>query len=172
MNYILLATALFRTYKSQGNFMLISVHLCSVVYSGVVYNGIQCYLNIHKHVFLLVYIQVVGCLCPVGFSGKYCDNRADVCKGKPCFPGVECMRQREGDLFTCGLCPPPTVYQGKQGYKCFENGQQLFKRHTYFAIFHCNSFICKLQSRYSHITIICLTMSHRLLPPSVPLPLS
>ncbi|XP_058652554.1 fibrillin-3 isoform X3 [Onychostoma macrolepis] len=65
--------------------------------------------------------QIVGCLCPLGFSGKYCDNRVDVCKGKPCFPGVECIRQKEGDLFTCGPCPPPTVYQGKQGYKCFEN---------------------------------------------------
>ncbi|XP_016355982.1 mucin-like protein [Sinocyclocheilus anshuiensis] len=65
--------------------------------------------------------QIVGCLCPSGFSGKYCDNRVDVCKGKPCFPGVECIRQKEGDLFTCGTCPNPTVYQGKQGYKCFEN---------------------------------------------------
>ncbi|XP_066536237.1 mucin-like protein [Hoplias malabaricus] len=65
--------------------------------------------------------QVVGCLCPAGFSGKYCGNRTDVCKGKPCFPGVACFSQREPDSFTCGACPTPTVSEYKQGYKCFEN---------------------------------------------------
>ncbi|KAL6487444.1 hypothetical protein MHYP_G00040700 [Metynnis hypsauchen] len=65
--------------------------------------------------------QVVGCLCPAGFSGRYCGNRTDVCKGKPCFPAVDCFSQREPDSFTCGVCPPPTVSKHKQGYKCFEN---------------------------------------------------
>ncbi|KTG37591.1 hypothetical protein cypCar_00011224 [Cyprinus carpio] len=84
-------------------------------------NGGSCQYNSVVENHLQGKFQVVGCLCPLGFSGKYCDNRADVCKGKPCFPGVECIRQKEGDLFTCGPCPPPTVYQGKQGYKCLEN---------------------------------------------------
>lgn len=48
-----------------------------------------------------------------------------MCKGNPCFPGVECFRQKELDSFTCGQCPFPTVYQDKPGYKCFENGQYL-----------------------------------------------
>ena len=66
--------------------------------------------------------QVVGCLCPKGFSGKFCGNTTDVCKGKPCFPGVQCQSQGEPDQFTCGECPSPTIYGDKQGYKCFENG--------------------------------------------------
>ncbi|KAK3573995.1 hypothetical protein QTP86_034370, partial [Hemibagrus guttatus] len=65
--------------------------------------------------------QVVGCLCPPHFGGRYCGNRTDVCKGQPCFPGVDCYSQREGDSFSCGECPSPTVSNGKRGYKCFEN---------------------------------------------------
>ncbi|XP_026791522.3 mucin-like protein isoform X2 [Pangasianodon hypophthalmus] len=65
--------------------------------------------------------QVAGCLCPPGFGGRYCGNRTDVCKGKPCFPGVDCIIQQEGDSFSCGECPPPTVSNDRQGYKCFEN---------------------------------------------------
>ncbi|XP_017318641.1 fibrillin-2 isoform X1 [Ictalurus punctatus] len=65
--------------------------------------------------------QVVGCLCPPGFGGRYCGNRTDVCKGKPCFPGVDCFSQREGDSFSCGECPPRTVSNDTRGYKCFEN---------------------------------------------------
>ncbi|XP_051773809.1 mucin-like protein [Ctenopharyngodon idella] len=91
------------------------LQLCNCV------NGGSCQYNSVAENLLLGKFQVVGCLCPPGFSGKYCDNRTDVCKGKPCFPGVECIRQKEADLFTCGQCPPPTVYKDKQGYKCFEN---------------------------------------------------
>ncbi|XP_076831604.1 mucin-4 [Brachyhypopomus gauderio] len=65
--------------------------------------------------------QVVGCLCPPGFGGRYCGSRTDVCKGKPCFPKVDCFSQRETDSFICGPCPYPTVSTGKQGYKCFHN---------------------------------------------------
>ncbi|XP_078016684.1 uncharacterized protein LOC117248622 [Epinephelus lanceolatus] len=65
--------------------------------------------------------QVVGCLCPKGFSGKFCGNIADVCRGKPCFRGVQCQSQSKPDLFTCGECPNNTVSGGKQGYKCFEH---------------------------------------------------
>ncbi|XP_058241182.1 mucin-like protein [Hemibagrus wyckioides] len=63
--------------------------------------------------------QVVGCLCPPGFGGRYCGNKTDVCKGQPCFPGVDCYSE-EGS-FSCGECPSPTVSNGKRGYKCFEN---------------------------------------------------
>nr|XP_017214421.2 mucin-like protein isoform X2 [Danio rerio] len=84
-------------------------------------NGGSCQYNSVAENLLLGKFQIVGCLCPAGFSGKYCENRSDVCKGKPCFPGAECIRQKEADLFTCGQCPSPTVSQDKQGYKCFEN---------------------------------------------------
>ncbi|KAL4641211.1 mucin-like protein [Arapaima gigas] len=63
--------------------------------------------------------QVVGCLCPKGFGGKFCGNTTDACRGRPCFPGVSC--QSQWNNFTCGQCPPSTVHQGKPGYKCFEN---------------------------------------------------
>ncbi|XP_062320510.1 mucin-like protein [Osmerus eperlanus] len=58
-----------------------------------------------------------------GFSGKFCGDIVDVCRGNPCFPGVECLSQPGPEQFTCGECPPPSVYQDKQGYKCFVNGQ-------------------------------------------------
>ncbi|XP_049927762.1 mucin-like protein [Epinephelus moara] len=65
--------------------------------------------------------QVVGCLCPKEFNGKFCGNTADVCRGKPCFRGVQCQSESEPDHFTCGECPNNTVSGGKQGYKCFEH---------------------------------------------------
>uniref|UniRef100_A0A3Q2QZC4 Si:ch73-105b23.6 n=1 Tax=Fundulus heteroclitus TaxID=8078 RepID=A0A3Q2QZC4_FUNHE len=63
--------------------------------------------------------QVVGCLCPKEFSGKFCGNTTDVCRGKPCFSGVQCHVKDPGQ-FTCGDCPDGTVSSGKEGYKCFE----------------------------------------------------
>ncbi|XP_034080839.1 mucin-like protein isoform X3 [Gymnodraco acuticeps] len=65
--------------------------------------------------------QVVGCLCPKGFSGKFCEKTSDVCKGKPCFRGVQCQSETEPGQFTCGECPKNAVSGGKQGYKCFEH---------------------------------------------------
>ncbi|XP_047458169.1 fibrillin-1 [Mugil cephalus] len=65
--------------------------------------------------------QVVGCLCPKGFSGKSCENTTDICRGKPCFRGVRCQPKSEPGQFTCGECPKNTVSQGKEGYKCFEH---------------------------------------------------
>uniref|UniRef100_A0A3B4WAF5 Si:ch73-105b23.6 n=1 Tax=Seriola lalandi dorsalis TaxID=1841481 RepID=A0A3B4WAF5_SERLL len=65
--------------------------------------------------------QVVGCLCPKGFSGKFCGNASDVCLGKPCYRGVKCQSKTEPDQFTCGDCPDHIVSNGKQGYKCFEH---------------------------------------------------
>ncbi|KAK5882024.1 hypothetical protein CesoFtcFv8_020658 [Champsocephalus esox] len=65
--------------------------------------------------------QLVGCLCPKGFSGKFCEKTSDVCKGKPCFRGVQCQSETEPGQFTCGECPKNAVSGGKQGYKCFEH---------------------------------------------------
>ncbi|KAF6735252.1 Fibrillin-1 [Oryzias melastigma] len=64
--------------------------------------------------------QVVGCLCPKGFGGKFCENTTDVCRGKPCFPAVPCNSSSEPGQFTCGECPDDTFSNGKEGYKCFE----------------------------------------------------
>uniref|UniRef100_A0A3Q4HTD6 Si:ch73-105b23.6 n=1 Tax=Neolamprologus brichardi TaxID=32507 RepID=A0A3Q4HTD6_NEOBR len=63
--------------------------------------------------------QVVGCLCPTGFSGKFCENTTDLCQGEPCFRGVQC--RSESGQFTCGECPDNTFANGKKGYKCFES---------------------------------------------------
>ncbi|XP_071007532.1 mucin-4 [Oncorhynchus clarkii lewisi] len=88
-------------------------------------NGGTCQYNSIVDNHLQGRFLVVGCLCPKGFSGKFCGNTTDVCKGKPCFPGVQCQSQSqsqgEPDQFTCGECPSPTIYGDKQGYKCFEN---------------------------------------------------
>lgn len=72
--------------------------------------------------FIRVGLQVVGCLCPKGFNGMFCGNASDACQGKPCFRGVKCQRASEPDQFTCGECPNNTFSEGKQGYKCFEEG--------------------------------------------------
>uniref|UniRef100_G3NDM3 Si:ch73-105b23.1 n=2 Tax=Gasterosteus aculeatus aculeatus TaxID=481459 RepID=G3NDM3_GASAC len=65
--------------------------------------------------------QVVACLCPKGFSGKFCGQVADVCRGQPCFRGVRCRRDPEPGQFTCEGCPDNTFPAGKEGYKCFEH---------------------------------------------------
>ncbi|XP_017164593.1 mucin-4 isoform X2 [Poecilia reticulata] len=64
--------------------------------------------------------QVVGCLCPKGYSGAFCGNTTNVCQGKPCFRGVQCDPKSGPDQFSCGDCPDNTVSNDKQGYKCFE----------------------------------------------------
>ncbi|XP_062852425.1 neurogenic locus notch homolog protein 1-like [Trichomycterus rosablanca] len=84
-------------------------------------NGGSCQYQSIAESHLQGRFQVVGCLCPPGFSGRYCGNRTDVCKGKPCFAGVNCISQKEANSFSCGECPHPTVSGDKQGYKCFEN---------------------------------------------------
>ncbi|XP_034537476.1 mucin-like protein [Notolabrus celidotus] len=65
--------------------------------------------------------QVVGCLCPGGFSGKFCGSSVNVCRGRPCFRGVQCQSGSEPGQFNCGECPGNTVSEKKQGYKCFEH---------------------------------------------------
>ncbi|XP_051775202.1 mucin-like protein [Erpetoichthys calabaricus] len=64
--------------------------------------------------------QVVGCLCPQGFSGPLCSNITESCKGRPCFPGIGCTKQPSPQLFSCAKCPPGTVAKDKEGYKCFQ----------------------------------------------------
>ncbi|KAM8858714.1 uncharacterized protein AB9W97_019143 [Spinachia spinachia] len=63
--------------------------------------------------------QVVACLCPKGFSGKFCGDVSDVCRGQPCFRGVRC--RSDPKPFTCEGCPDNTFSSGKEGYKCFEH---------------------------------------------------
>lgn len=70
----------------------------------------------------MFHFQVVGCLCPKGFSGMFCGRAADVCRGKPCFRGVQCQPASDSSQFTCGECPDHTITEGKEGYKCFEHG--------------------------------------------------
>uniref|UniRef100_A0A3Q1BQA9 Uncharacterized protein n=1 Tax=Amphiprion ocellaris TaxID=80972 RepID=A0A3Q1BQA9_AMPOC len=65
--------------------------------------------------------QVVGCLCPKGFSGTFCGNTTDICRGKPCFRGVQCQSESEPGHFTCGACPGTAISIGKEGYKCFKH---------------------------------------------------
>lgn len=79
-----------------------------------------CLSAILKSVCSRSYSQVVGCLCPKGFSGKFCDSVANVCQGKPCFRGLQC--QSESRQFTCADCPANTISKGKEGYKCFKHG--------------------------------------------------
>ena len=81
--------------------------------------------------FISLSSQVVGCLCTKGFSGKFCEKTADVCKGKPCFRGVQCQSETEPGQFTCGECPKDAVSGGKQGYKCFEHGLSCFVQSYY-----------------------------------------
>ncbi|TNN66489.1 Fibrillin-1 [Liparis tanakae] len=72
--------------------------------------------NHHQGMF-----QVVACLCPKEFSGKFCGDTADVCRGKVCFRGVRCQSTSDPGQFTCGECPDNAVSGGKPGYKCFEH---------------------------------------------------
>ncbi|XP_041107692.1 mucin-4-like [Polyodon spathula] len=72
--------------------------------------------NHHRGTF-----QVVGCLCPEAYSGAFCSDPVNACRGKPCFPGVACANQPSPAFFTCDMCPTGTVAQDKNGYKCFIN---------------------------------------------------
>ncbi|KAJ8014227.1 hypothetical protein DPEC_G00038060 [Dallia pectoralis] len=95
------------------------LHVCNCL------NGGTCQYNTIADNYLQGKFQVVGCLCPKGFSGKFCGSTSDVCKGFPCFPGVQCQSgprtQEEPNQFTCEECPHPSVSKDKPGYKCFAN---------------------------------------------------
>ncbi|XP_058508285.1 mucin-like protein isoform X2 [Solea solea] len=91
-----------------------TLHICSCL------NGGACQYDSAIESHQKGKFQVVGCLCPKGFSGKFCENTANICQGQPCFRGVKCQLTKP-DQFTCGECPQNTVSIGKQGYKCFEH---------------------------------------------------
>ncbi|XP_031434910.1 mucin-4-like [Clupea harengus] len=106
--------------------VLVSDHMSSSLLVPVLQvcaclNGGTCQYSTITQNHLQGKFQVVGCLCPRGFSGALCGNSTDVCKGKPCFPGVDCSSPRYSDSFSCAACPHPTVSSGRPGYKCFEN---------------------------------------------------
>uniref|UniRef100_A0A3Q2GQ07 Si:ch73-105b23.6 n=1 Tax=Cyprinodon variegatus TaxID=28743 RepID=A0A3Q2GQ07_CYPVA len=83
-------------------------------------NGGTCLYDSVAENHLKGMFQVVGCLCPKGFSGKFCGNTTNVCRGKPCFRGLQCQPKSVPDQFTCEKCPDNTVSNGKEGYKCFD----------------------------------------------------
>ncbi|XP_023660076.1 mucin-like protein [Paramormyrops kingsleyae] len=122
------------------------IQLCSCL------NGGTCQYGSIAENHLQGKFQVVGCLCPKGFTGPFCGHAADACKGRPCFPGVTCKAQR--DNFTCGECPPHTAHQRMGGYKCFENDVCLppfpFPCHS---MAHCTStgydFTCKCKPGFT-----------------------
>ncbi|XP_039639005.1 mucin-like protein [Perca fluviatilis] len=91
------------------------LHVCNCL------NGGSCQYDSITNNYQQGTFQVVGCLCPKGFSGKFCGKTADICQGKPCFRGVQCKSESKPGQFTCGECPNNTVSGGKQGYKCFEH---------------------------------------------------
>ncbi|TDH00847.1 hypothetical protein EPR50_G00174060 [Perca flavescens] len=90
------------------------LHVCNCL------NGGSCQYDSITNNYQQGTFQVVGCLCPKGFTGKFCGKTADICQGKPCFRGVQCKSESKPGQFTCGECPNNTVSGGKQGYKCFE----------------------------------------------------
>ncbi|KAM4043654.1 uncharacterized protein ACNLHF_013893 [Anomaloglossus baeobatrachus] len=63
--------------------------------------------------------QVIGCICPDGFSGPFCLNQSKPCRGQPCFPDVACLNQNTGSQYICSMCPTGTFANGIDGEKCF-----------------------------------------------------
>ncbi|XP_069036121.1 uncharacterized protein [Lepisosteus oculatus] len=99
----------------SGSILSPVIQMCSC------FNGGTCQYKSIVESHLGGKFQVVGCLCPKGYAGRYCSDTTNACKGQPCFPGVSCTNRPSPDLFSCGQCPPRTVHQDKEGYKCFEN---------------------------------------------------
>ncbi|KAM9316830.1 uncharacterized protein PAF06_007921 [Gastrophryne carolinensis] len=82
-------------------------------------NGGTCDYSIVVENYYESRYQVVGCLCPPGFSGAYCLNQISPCRGQPCFPDVSCMNLEYSTQYLCGKCPPGTAASGRDGEKCF-----------------------------------------------------
>lgn len=101
-------------------------------------------------------VQVVNCLCPKGFGGTFCERTTDICKGMPCYPGVACTPLPKPDEFTCGQCPSKTVSNGKEGYKCFEQGLTFMDYHTSNLIY--------LLMQYLTMSLCCQTFVSRHTP--------
>ncbi|XP_072906741.1 mucin-4 isoform X2 [Hemitrygon akajei] len=103
----------------SGSFMNVSVLMCSCMNNG------ECDYSTVTQTYLTGKFQVVGCLCPEMFSGVFCSDFQDYCKGQPCFPGLKCTNQTSLQLFQCDRCPSATISNGKEGYKCFLNDKCL-----------------------------------------------
>ncbi|XP_056424057.1 fibrillin-3-like [Hyla sarda] len=84
-------------------------------------NGGTCDNNIIIENYFESKYQVLGCICPDGFSGPFCSSQSKPCQGEPCFPGVACLNQKTGSQYVCSTCPAGTVANGIDGEKCFLN---------------------------------------------------
>ncbi|KAM4770876.1 uncharacterized protein WCC33_002646 [Rhinophrynus dorsalis] len=98
-----------------GSVFIPTVQVCNCA------NGGTCDYNIIIENYHESKYQVVGCICPDGFSGAFCVDPSTSCWGEPCFPDVSCTNQMNGSHFVCGKCPPGTVSSGTDGEKCFLN---------------------------------------------------
>ncbi|XP_032882267.1 mucin-like protein [Amblyraja radiata] len=103
----------------SGSFMILSILMCNCMNNG------ECDYNTTTQTYLQGKFQVVGCLCPEMFTGEFCSDVQDHCKGHPCFPGLKCTNQIGLQIFQCDRCPSATISNGKEGYKCFRNDKCL-----------------------------------------------
>ncbi|XP_078413338.1 mucin-like protein isoform X2 [Cetorhinus maximus] len=103
----------------SGSFLNPTVLMCNCMDSG------ECDYDTIIQTYLQGKFQVVGCLCSELFSGEFCSNYQDHCKGHPCFPELKCRNQISPQLFQCDTCPSATIPTGKEGYKCFLNDKCL-----------------------------------------------
>eukprot|EP00062_Callorhinchus_milii_P011931 gi/632958552/ref/XP_007895101.1/ PREDICTED: fibropellin-1-like [Callorhinchus milii] len=103
----------------SGSILTLTIQMCSCM------NGGACDYSTVTQASLKGTFQIVGCLCPEGFSGPKCSDYLDYCKGQPCFPGVNCTNVLSPQLFQCDRCPTETVANGKEGHKCFLNDKCL-----------------------------------------------
>ncbi|XP_077341203.1 uncharacterized protein LOC143986670 [Lithobates pipiens] len=99
----------------SGSIVIPMVQVCRCI------NGGTCDYSIIVENYYDIKHQVVGCICPDGFSGTFCSNQTMPCRGEPCFPDVPCLNQKYGTQYVCSKCPPGTVANGRDGEKCFLN---------------------------------------------------
>ncbi|KAM4694213.1 uncharacterized protein O3C94_004641 [Discoglossus pictus] len=99
----------------SGSVLVPTVQVCNCA------NGGTCDYSIIIENYYESKYQVVGCVCPEGFSGAFCSHVSIPCPGQPCFPDVPCVNQINNPYFMCGKCPLGTVPNGRDGEKCFLN---------------------------------------------------
>ncbi|XP_043552698.1 fibrillin-2 [Chiloscyllium plagiosum] len=97
----------------SGSFLNPTVQMCNCMDGG------ECDYDTILQAHFLGKLQIVGCICSELFSGEFCSEYQDHCKGQPCFPELKCINQISPQLFQCGTCPSATIANGKEGYKCF-----------------------------------------------------